>query len=252
MKRVRILLITALLIVIASGNYLSAQKIAFIVTDVIRDNFSEAKQAEQRVKSMVDDWKREIDNLDKKIEDIKSEISRNRLIWTDEEKTNKDKELTELSVQRLEYARRKFEPGGEYDQTVKLMMKPVEDKIFATVQQVAADEGYDVILDKSVQNIPYFNSKYDMTVKVLRKLGVDVDKLEKDLNEKIAKDPRNQKVEQKQAPGKRTKSRTGDKEIKRDDKPQNEENPTNPDINNKEISPANKLPADTSKPFRTF
>ena len=60
------------------------------------------------------------------------------------------------------------------------MMKPVEDKIYAAVQQVAADEGYDVILDKSSQNIPYMNAKYDLTVKVLRKLGVDVDKLEKE------------------------------------------------------------------------
>jgi len=234
---------------------LMAQKVAFVVSDVIRDHFTEAKQAEQRVRSMVEDWKRELDNLDKKIEDLKNEINKSRLIWTDEEKANKDKELSDIQTQRLEYSRRKFEPTGEYDQTVKQMMKPVEDKIYAAVQQVAADEGYDVILDKSSQNIPYINSKFDMTVKVLRKLGVDVEKLEKELQEKIAKDPRNQVKESKQAPGKRTKSRTGgDTEIKRDDsKPAQTptDTPNKNDIfKNPPALPDGKPPVDSTKPFK--
>lgn len=232
---------------------LKAQKVAFVVSDVIRDHFTEAKQAEQRVKSMVEDWKRELDNLDKKIEDLKNDINRSRLIWTDEEKATKEKELSDMQTQRLEFSRRKFEPTGEYDQTVKLMLKPVEDKIYAAVQQVAADEGYDVILDKSSQNIPYINSKFDMTVKVLRKLGVDVEKLEKELQEKIAKDPRNQVKESKQAPGKRTKSRTGgDSEIKRDDSKPGQlpaDNMNKNDIfKSPSIIPENRPPLDTTKP----
>lgn len=240
---------------------LSAQKVAFLVSDVIRDNFTEAKQVEQRIKSIVEDWKRELDILDKKIEDMKLDIGKNRLVWTDEEKLNKEKELSDIITQRTEFARRKFEPGGEYDNSVKLMMKPIEDKIFAAVQQVAGDEGYDVIMDKSSQNIPYANSKYDLTVKVLRKLGVDVDKLEKELQEKIDKDPRNKKPETKQAPGKRTKSRgkTDDKEIQQDENPPKPSNPNAPktmmnplDQNNKNLPPQENPfnPPDTNKRFK--
>lgn len=216
---------------------LSAQKVAFIVSDVIRDYFPEAKQAEQRIKSIVEDWKREIEGMDKRIEDLKQQISKNRLVWSDEEKLNKEKELSDANITRLEFSRTKFEPGGEYDKLVKAMMKPVEEKIFATIQQVAADEGFDIVLDKSTHNIPYSNSKFDLTVKTLRKLGVDVDKLEAELQEKIKKDPRNQKTESKQAPGKRTKSRSkkvDEREIQRENelKP-NEPNPNlppNPDM----------------------
>jgi len=115
---------------------LKAQKVAFVVSDVIREHCVEFKQAEQRVKSMVEDWKCELDNLDKKIDELKNEINKNSLIWTDEEKANKDIELSDLQAQRLEFSHRKFEPGGEYDQTVKQIMKPVEDKIYTTVQQL--------------------------------------------------------------------------------------------------------------------
>ena len=93
-------------------------------------------------------------------------------------------------------------------------------------------------------------------MKVLRKLGVDVDKLEKELQEKIAKDPRNQVKESKQAPGKRTKSRTGgDTDIKRDDSKPGQSPNDNPNKNdifkNSPLTPDSKNPADTSKPFKT-
>ena len=125
-------LVFFIMVVFASGlisESLLAQKVAFIVSDVICEHFVDAKQAEQRVKSIVDDWKCELDNLENRIEDLKNEINRNSLIWTDEEKADKDNKLTDLQTQMLEYSRRKFEPDGDYDQTVKQMMKPVEDKI---------------------------------------------------------------------------------------------------------------------------
>ncbi len=200
---------------------LYSQKVAFVASDIIRDKFPEAKQADQRVRSMVDDWKRELEDMDKKIEDLKFEIKKNRLIWSDEEKRTKDKELEDLQITKMEFARRKFEASGEYDALVKNMMQPIEEKIYAAVQQVAADEGYDLIWDKSLQPLAYVNSKYDLTIKVLRKLGVDVKALEKELQEKIDKDPRNQKKDSKAAPAKRTRANeTPNKEIKREtDKP---------------------------------
>jgi len=218
-----------LLLISTASSGLFAQKVAFVASDVIRDNFPEARQAEQRLKSIVDDWKRELEGIDKRIEDLKQDIAKNRLIWSDEEKQSREKEFSDLNITRLEFARHKFEPGGEYDQTVKAMMKPIEEKIYATVQQVAADAGFDIVLDKSVQSIPYANAKYDLTVKVLRKLGVDVAKLEAELKEKIKKDPRNKKKKSKEAPGRRRKSRSRRKrnpDIEKEPEIKHEETPT--------------------------
>ena len=213
----------------AVGVYkLEAQKVAFVVSDVIRDNFPEARQAEQRLKSIVDDWKRELESIDRQIENLKQDIAKNRLIWSDEEKLSKEKELTDLNISRQEFSRRKFEPGGEYDNVVKAMMKPIEEKIYATVQQVAVDEDFDIVLDKSVHSLPYCNAKYDLTVKVLRKLGVDVEKLEAELQEKIKKDPNNQKKESKKSTGRRRKSRSrskSDTDIQREEQQNIDEAP---------------------------
>lgn len=197
-----------LLFLLSPFNYLAAQKVGFIASDVIREQFPEAQQADQRIRTVVEEWKRELSDLDIQIQDLEQDIQRNRLVWSDEEKVKKDEDLELLKRQKLEYARKRFEAGGEYDQTVKTIMQPIEEKIYAAIQNVASDEGYDIIWDKSVNPLPYTNFKYDLTVKVLRKLGVDVKKLEEELQQKITKDPRNLEKEGKSAPRGRSRQRS--------------------------------------------
>jgi outer membrane protein len=190
MKKIKyiITLIVAIAVFfIPSFNTAFAQKVGFIASDVIREQFTEAQQADQRIRTVVEEWKRELNDLELQIQDLEQDIQRNRLVWSDEEKTKKDADLEVLKRQKLEYARKKFESGGEYDMTVKTIMKPIEEKIYAAIQNVASDEGYDIIWDKSVNPLPYTNFKYDLTVKVLRKLGVDVKKLEDELQQKFPK-----------------------------------------------------------------
>ncbi len=161
MKNTRFLFIIILLAPIQ----LFAQRVGFIASDIIREKFPEAKQAEQRIRSVVEEWKRELEDMDKRIENLKFEINKNRLIWTEEEKRNKEKELEDLTTQKLTYSRKKFEPGGEYDILVKTIMQPVEEKIYAAVQKVAAENGFDIIWDKSTNPLAYVNYKYDLTLK---------------------------------------------------------------------------------------
>lgn len=169
--------------------------------------FTEAQQAEQRIQSIVEEWKRELESMMQQIQDIEFDIKKNRLIWSDEEKLQKETELKKLQADRESFARAKFEPRGDYDAIVKQIMDPVETKIYAAVQKVASDQGFDMIMDHSKQAIPYVNYKYDMTLKVLRELGVDVDEMEKELQKKIDKDPRNKKKANQRPAGRRKKSR---------------------------------------------
>lgn len=225
-----------------STNISYSQKVGFFSSDEVRDKLPDAKQADQRIRSIVDEWKRELEMLEQQIKDIEFEIQKNRLVWSDEEREAKETTLSDKKTQRLVYARSKFEENGEYDAVVKQMMQPVEEKIYAAIQEIAAEEGYDMIWDKTLQPLAYVNFKYDITVKILRKLGVDVDALEKDLQDKIAKDPRNKEAKSKQAPKRRTRTKTDeqDKELEKDlereiepDIPQ----PVKPDRDKKDVFP---------------
>lgn len=111
------------------------QDTAFISSDMISEKIPEAKQAQQRIRSIVDDWKCRLELMQEKIANLESEIKKNRLIWTDQERATKETELKNLKKEREDYSISKFEPGGEYDQVTYQILKPVEEKIQAVVQQ---------------------------------------------------------------------------------------------------------------------
>lgn len=191
----------------------SAQRIGYINSATIREKYPEARNAEQRLESIVNDWKREMDEMQRAIETLTEEITKNRLIWTDKERQEKDRLLVQKKEERQAFANRKFGPGGEYDATIPLVTKGVEEKIYAAVQEVCFEESFDIVWDKSTQPLAFINPKYDLTVKVMKKLGIDVEKLEDAQQKAIDSDPRNKKKPSEERPqAKRRRSRTESEE----------------------------------------
>lgn len=228
----------AALLLITTSISLLAQKVGFVNSNTIREKFPDAMQSQQRVQSMTDEWKRELDAMQQKVDNLEFEIKKNRLIWTETERQNKESELGMLIKNREDFAKSVFEPKGKYDLAVETIFTPVEEKIYAAIQQVASDQGFDIIIDQSVQPLPYVNYKYDMTVKVLKNLGVDVSDLEKDLQDRIDKDPRNQKRESKIPARRRGRSTDTKSDDDRNfEQPENKDSNIPPDPNKPETDP---------------
>lgn len=229
----------------------SAQRIAFIDSDLIREKFPEGKRADQRIQSSVEQWKREYENYQIKIDNIELEIKQNRLIWTDQELKDKNAQLSMLKRERNSFAKTHYESGGKYDELVKSVWEPIEQKIFAATQEVAVEQGFDFIFDKSLQPIPYVNYKYDMTLKVLEKLGYDISQLQRDLQKKIDADPRNQQKTSKTPQGRRGRSDSRTRSRNRDENVTPTPQPT--DLKPGDINPAgnDKNQTDPAKPTST-
>ncbi|MCX7930791.1 MAG: OmpH family outer membrane protein [Chlorobi bacterium] len=204
-------IVVVVTVTVLSTATVQAQKVGYIASDAIRSRWPEMQQAEQRIQSLVDDWKREAAERQKAIEQLETEIKKNRLVWSADERQQKETELVRLKEERERFLKQKFEPGGEYDQQSQAILRPVEEKLYAAVQDVAANEGFDIVLDKSTQVIPYVNPKYDLTVKVMKKLNITADDLEKELAKAIEEDQRNKASQKQSPPAPRRRSRTSEK-----------------------------------------
>lgn len=233
MKKYIVILISLIL----ASYSLFSQKVAFFNSQTIREKYPDAQQAQQRVQSMSDEWKRELDAMQMKIDNLEFEIKKNRLVWTETERIAKDTELLNLKKQRDDNARQIYEPNGKFDLAVKTIYTTVEEKIYAAVQQVAADKGFDIIWDQSIQPLAYVNYKFDLTVHILKVLGVEVEDLEKELKDKIEKDPRNVETETKTP---RRRSRTGSKTEENNERQFEQNNPDNAKPNPNEIKELSK------------
>ena len=187
---------------------LLSQKVGFFNSQMIRQKLPDARLAEQRLQSVVEEWKREIKSMEDKEEALQFDIRKNRLIWSDSERTRKEREIADLQSRRMKFVREKFEPNAEHDKFVMEIMRPVEEKIFAAVQQVASKEKFDYIWDQSTQPLAYVNFRYDITLKVLKLLGVDVTAEEREQEQKISQDPRNDEDRRRESQTPRRRSRT--------------------------------------------
>lgn len=185
--------LASLLLLVNAG---VAQKIGYVSTDFIRSQYPVARHAEGRLSTSVEEWKADIAQKQRDIDELEIEIKKNRLIWSDQERQTKEKEIEDKRRERDQFARDKFEPAGEYDQLAETAMQTVWGKIYAAIQKVAATDGYDIVWDKSVQPLVYVNAKYDITSKVMKELGIDAADLEAKQKEAIEGDPRNKRIEE--------------------------------------------------------
>ncbi len=183
-----------LFLLLATAVSIQAQKIGYVSTDAIKKRYEPYLMAEQRLNQMVEEWRAEIDQMQKDIEGMELEIKKNRLIWSDSEREQFQKELEQKRRKREDFAKQVFEPGGRYDKEVESMMKEIWEKVYLGIQQAAAAEGYDIVWDKSTDPLVYVNPKFDLTVKVMKVLGISADSLEKKQLQVIDSDPRNQQA----------------------------------------------------------
>ncbi|NQW30535.1 MAG: OmpH family outer membrane protein [Ignavibacteria bacterium] len=236
-----------------------AQKVGYVSSDAIRTAYEPNRQAEERLNALVTEWKGELAQRQRDVDELEIEMKKNRLIWSDAERQQKDRELEDKRSDRDKFAREKFEPGGEHDKVAEGLFKAIWDKIYFGIQKVAAAEGYDMVWDKSVQPLVYVNAKYDITVKVMKELGIDADDLERKQKLVVEGDPRNQRAEEPRKRKSRRRSTSAD--VPEDPAPTDTQ--SNPNVQNAPLGPdgqpilpfspppklpdTNPVPVDTNK-----
>ena len=162
-------------------------KVGFVNSATIRERSGDYQNAKQRIESIVSDWKKQIDEQQAAIQALETDIVKKRLIWSEAELRDKEQTLQRKRLDKEEFVRKKFNSGGEFDTLVVVTMKPVEAKIAAAIQEVGITEGYDYVWDKTTQPLLYANPRYDLTVKVMEKLGLFTDDIKAKLQESIDK-----------------------------------------------------------------
>ncbi len=106
-----------------------------------------------------------------------SDYDRRKLIMTDAERTSAELDLQNLRKKRDDYLHQKFDPqtGGELYAQQAQLMKPAYDKLTNAIKEAAEDGKYDYVIDRSSKDVVllYTNSKFDLTIPVARKLGIE-------------------------------------------------------------------------------
>ena len=159
-------------LLVAALNFGAAQqKIGHVSTDAIMKQLPDAQDAQKQLDALVVEWQGELAKLQKSWQDKFNDYDQKKLIMTDARRADAERELRELDQRISDYRSQKFGQNGELFQKQNELMKPVQDRVFAVIQDIAKEEGYDYVLDKSGEILLlYANDKNDLTQKVLQKM----------------------------------------------------------------------------------
>jgi outer membrane protein len=162
------------LLIIFSSPLIAQLKIGYVDSDSIMDNLPDVQDARQKLDAMIRDWQNEIRNMENEYKKKKDDLDKRNLIMTDQTRTEAQKELTELENKISTFRDQKFGANGELFQKQDELMKPVQNKVFNAIQEIAADENLDFVFDRSGDiMLLYAKPEYDITAMVLEKIKME-------------------------------------------------------------------------------
>ena len=164
-------LIVACFLCIAVASH--AQKYVIIDTRYILDKMPEYKAAQTKLDEIAANWQKEIDSLQSQLNKMYKDYDAEQVMLSEDLRKKREEQLYDKEKNLHDLQRTRFGYEGDLFKKRQELIKPVQDKVYNAVQRIAAQRGYDLILDKSEGiTVIFADPKLDKSDDVLRELGV--------------------------------------------------------------------------------
>jgi outer membrane protein len=149
-------------------------KIGYVDSDTIMDNYADVQDARQQLDAIVQEWQSEVRKLESELKAKQDDYDKRKLIMTEQTSIEVMAEITKLQKDIADYRDKKFGANGELFQKQNELMKPIQNKVFTIIQQIATEEEMDYVFDRSGDILfLYAKPEYDLTVKVIERLKLE-------------------------------------------------------------------------------
>ncbi len=166
-------LLVGALVLTSSAVGFAQQKIGWVDTQEIMKKLPEAVEAQSKLDALISQWEGEINKLQTQLQQETNDYQKRRLILPEQARIQEEQKLSDLQKQIMDLRNQRFGQNGDLYRQQKAIMQPVQEKILKAIDEVATEDKYDYIFDKSGQILMmYANDKYDVTQLVLDKLKV--------------------------------------------------------------------------------
>ena len=146
-------------------------RIGYIDTEYILQNVPEYQEATAQLDKKVQEWKSEIDQRLTEIDTKKKQLNSERVLLTKELYEERLEDITFEEAEILDYQQKRFGPNGDLMIQKKQLIQPIQDQIFAAVQEIAGNKQYDFIFDKSADVVMLYSAeRFDISELVLRSI----------------------------------------------------------------------------------
>lgn len=151
-----------------------ATRVGFIDTDYILSKVASYAEMRAELSGKIEAWNTEIERRRTTLKAKQDELSAQRDFLPLSIIEQREIEISQLSKALLQYELDRFGPEGDLIATEVTIVRPIQDLIYAAVQEIAEARNFDMIFDKSTDLVMlYFDNQFDISDLVIRKLEAD-------------------------------------------------------------------------------
>ena len=151
---------------------MQAQKFAYVDTDYILNKIPDFKQAQDKLDALSTDWQKEIENKYANVEQMYRAYQQEQVLLTDDMKAKREDAIIKKETDAKNLQKKYFGTEGNLYLKRQELIKPIQDKIYDAIQQLATNNKYAIVFDSSSDLIMlYKNNNYDKSDKVLDLMG---------------------------------------------------------------------------------
>ncbi len=168
MKKIFLLL----MMICALGFGATAQKFAYVNTEYILENIPDYADAQTQLDELSVQWQKEIEAKFAEIDKMYKSFQSEAVLLPEEMKKKREDDIIKKEKEAKDLQKKRFGKEGDLFKKRQELIKPIQEKVYTAIEEIATDENYAVIFDKaSNATLIYSNPKFDVSEQVLDKLG---------------------------------------------------------------------------------
>ncbi len=162
-------LILAAAFILGAGTATFAQKYCVIDSKYILDKVPEYSNAQKQLDNLSEGWQKEVDAKMDAVDQMYKSYQAERAMLNESMRAKREAEIVAKEKEAKDLQKKYFGYEGELFKRRQSMIKPIQDKVFNTVQQYASSRGFDIVYDKSGGiTIFYADAKLDKSEDILK------------------------------------------------------------------------------------
>jgi outer membrane protein len=162
-------------VVVLAVIMVQAQKFAYVDTQYILDNIPEFAEAQSQLDEISSQWQKEIETKFAEVDKMYKDYQTQSVLLPDDLKKKKEQEIVDKEKEVKNLQRARFGKDGDLFKKRQELVKPIQEKIYNAIQELATSNNYAVVFDKGGSlTMMYANPKYDVSDEVLDNLGASM------------------------------------------------------------------------------
>jgi outer membrane protein len=155
-----------------AGSSAIAQKLGYVDTEYILQNIPEYQDAQTEIDDLSSLWQSEIEEKYAEVDRLYKAYQTDAVLLPEELRQKREQEIIDFEKQVKALQRQRFGPEGDLFTKRQELIRPIQEKVFNAIEEIAQKKNYGFIFDKAGGPvIMYVDPRNDISDEVLDQLG---------------------------------------------------------------------------------